>query len=124
MRLSAQVFAATILLVFSSFSGTPAAGDEPQLSFDFGRALECRDITPPEFVDLHPDERLVECTLKLSVYLVSGSISDVGMIRVEVTDADRRLRVAGFSPCTKLESEFAEDLETTKTTESSRSFSA
>jgi hypothetical protein len=101
-----------------------AAGDEPQLNFDFGRALECRDVTAPDFLDSHPDQRVVECTLKLSVYLESGSINDVGMIRVELLDTDRRLRVVGFSPCTKLESEFAEDIETTRTKETSHSISA
>jgi hypothetical protein len=127
MRFSAHSFStlmlAGILVVANSF-GERAAGDEPQLSFDFGRAIECRDVTPPAFLETHPDERVIDCTLRLSVNLAEGSIGDVASIRVEMTDADRRLRVVGFSPCTKLESEFAEDLETTKTKESANTFTA
>jgi hypothetical protein len=116
--------AATAILAITNSSSERAEADEPQLSFDFGRVIECRDVTPPAFLETHPDERVFDCTLRLSVNLSEGSISDVASIRVEITDADRRLRVVGFSPCTKLESEFAEDLETTKTVESTRSFTA
>jgi hypothetical protein len=121
MRFLAHPFwalAATAVLAVTNSSSRPASADEPQLSFDFGRAIECRDVTTPAFLETHPEERIVDCTLRLSVNLAGGSISDVTSIRVEMTDADRRLRVVGFSPCTKLESEFAEDLETTKKTES------
>jgi hypothetical protein len=60
----------------------------------------------------------------VSVSLLSGSIDGVEAIRVEIVDHDDRLRVYGFSPDTRLESEFASDIETTKTTESSHSFAA
>ena len=44
------------------------------------------------------DERIVECTLRLSVSLASGNIGDVESIRVEISDCDQRLRVFDFSP--------------------------
>jgi len=128
--LAQRSFTATLILAlipfsFSTFSmPSAAAAEEPVLAFDFGRTLECRDVTPPEFSEAYPDERIIECTLRLSVNLVSGAIADVEAIRVEISDSDQRLRVFGFSPGTRLESEFADDIVTKKTIESSHSFSA
>lgn len=96
----------------------PATAAEPQLSFDFGRTLECRDVTPPDYAAAYPDERIVECTLQLSVSLARGDIAEVRSLRVEVIDDDRRLRVFSFSPSTQLASELADDIERTTTTES------
>jgi hypothetical protein len=104
-------------------SGDVQAAD-PALTFDFSRALECRDVTPAEFAALYPDDRIVEATLRLSVHLTGGAISDVGEIRVEIVDGDSRLRVHDFAPRTRLESEYADAIETTKTVESNHSFSA
>jgi hypothetical protein len=103
--------------------GQTLAG-EPALDFDFSRTVACRDVTPPELAEMYPDERIVECTLRLSVQLISGAMSDVTEIRVELADCDGRLRVHDFAPRTRLESEFAEAIETTKTVESNHSFSA
>jgi hypothetical protein len=122
---SAHRLLGSTVILLATVEGLPAqAADEPTLAFDFGRTLECRDVTPPEFLEQYPDERLVECTLRLSVYLTSGAASDIDAIRVEVSDADERLRVHSFSPGTRLESEFAADIETTKTVESSYSLEA
>jgi hypothetical protein len=107
---------------WSPLNATPAHAAETGLAFDFGRTIECRDVTPADFVERYPDERIVEATLRLSVYLTSGAISDVETIRVEIGDVDRRLRVHDFSPSTRLESEFADAIETVKTVESSHSF--
>jgi hypothetical protein len=117
-----QFFAVALLLVFTSASRSQAA--EPELTFDFGRTLACRDVTSDEFSKAFPDERVVECTLRLSVHLTAGAMDAVGAVRVEITDCDARLRVHDFSPRTRLESEFSKDIETTKTVESSHSLSA
>jgi hypothetical protein len=122
----ARRFALALFLSYAPLS-TPVAvlhAAEPALSFDFGRTLECRDVTPPEYSEQYPDNRIVECTLRLSVYLASGNIDEVDAIRVEVSDSDRRLRVFDFSPSTRLESALADDITWTKTTESSHSIGA
>ena len=117
-----QLFAAILLLVFTPASHAQA--EEPELAFDFGRTLACRDVTLSDFAEAYPDERVIECTLRLSVHLTAGAIDDVGAIRVEISDCDARLRVHDFSPRTRLESEFSRDIVTTKTVESSHSLSA
>lgn len=99
--------------------GNPATADEPRVQFDFGRTVECLDVTTPEFAEHRPDQRLVECTLRLSVSLSAGDIDDVESLRVEIADCDRRLSVFDFSPCTRLESALSDDIEWTKTVESS-----
>ncbi len=120
-----RVVSLALVLSLSLVSNkSEATAAEPVLSFDFGRTLECRDVTPPEFAEERPDQRIVECTLKLSVYLESGDIHDVQSIRIEIADQDRRLRVFDFSPSTRLESDFSGDIQWTKTTESSHSFTA
>jgi hypothetical protein len=116
--------AAVLLLAASAVPSHRAHGDEPQLAFDFGRTLECRDVTPADFAETYPDERVVEATLRLSVYLSGGDMTDVETIRVELSDCDRRLRVFDFSPSTRLESSLAADVQWTKTTETSHELGA
>ena len=116
--------AAAVILSFVAAAGPEETADAAGLAFDFGRAIECRDVTTPEFSERYPDERVIESTIRLSVYLTSGAMSDVETIRVEIGDVDRRLKVYDFSPSTRLESEFSDDIETVKTTESSHSFEA
>lgn len=117
-----RFFAATLALAASSLSSSDPAhralAAEPQLTFDFGRTLECRDITPTDYAEAYPDERIVECTLRLSVYLAGGDIGDVQALRVEINDCDERLRVFDFGPRTQLSSGLSADVEWTKTTES------
>jgi hypothetical protein len=122
----ARRFALALFLSFAPLSSGQSVvrADEPSLTFDFGRTLECRDVTPPEYTEQYPDERIVECTLRLSVYLVSGDIDEVEAIRVEIADRDRRLRVFHFSPRTRLESSLGEDIEWTRTVETSHSIGA
>jgi hypothetical protein len=119
----------TALLIASSLftadsTSQRAAAADPQLGFDFGRTIECRDVTPPEFAEAYPDERIVECTVRLSVYLEGGDIGDVESLRVEINDCDQRLRVYDFAPRTLLASELAADVEVTTTTESTHEIGA
>jgi hypothetical protein len=113
-----------LVILLSAPAARDARAGEPALAFDFGRTLECRDVTPADFAETYPDERIVECTLRLSVYLTEGDIAEVDSIRVEIADCDRRLRVFDLSPSTRMESALAGDIEWTKTTESSHSLGA
>lgn len=99
--------------------GACSAADEPQLEFDFARTVEARDVTSAEFAEANPGRRIVECTLRLSVYFTGGDVDDVETLRVELADCDRRLQVYDFSPQTRLERSLADDVEWTRTTESS-----
>lgn len=117
-----RLFTAALTLVLYVPPDSSANAVEPVLGFDFGRTIACRDVTPAEYAEAYPDERIVECTLKLSVSLDSGALDDVESIRVEIADSDRRLRVYDFSPSTRLESALAGNIEWTKTTEAGHEF--
>jgi hypothetical protein len=119
-----RLLVTTLLVATAGLSPHGVAASEPVLAFDFGRTLECRDITPQDYAEAYPHERIVEGTLRLSVSLESGDVSDVESIRVEISDRDRRLRVFDFAPGTRLESSLAADVEWTRTTESSREVGA
>lgn len=123
-RSARSFFLVTATLWLAPLSSPPAQADEPVLEFDFGRTVACRDVTPPEYAEQHPDERIIEFPLRLSVYLASGAMSDVDAIRVEITDSDQRLLVRDFAPRTRLESEFSGDIEWTRTTESTHELGA
>jgi hypothetical protein len=123
-----SLYTPALMLVSSIFAASvapqSAAAAEPQLAFDFGRTIECLDVTPPDFAAAYPDERIVECTLRLSVNLAGGDIGDVESLRVEINDCDQRLRVYDFAPRTLLASELSADVEWTKTTESTHEIGA
>lgn len=121
---SSRYFSWILLVAFAPVGAGELQAGEPVLAFDFGRTIEARDITPPEFAELYPGSRIIEAKIRLSVRLESGDIADVSEIRVEINDHDSRLRVHDFAPRTRLESEYAEPIETTTTVESHNSFSA
>lgn len=107
-----------------------ATAAKPVVSFDFGRTAECRDVTA-EFSKstegeqaLLADQKLVELKVRVSVHLISGNISDVEEVRIELSDCDSRIRVENFSPFTRLQSDFSENISVTKTIENGKSLGA
>lgn len=104
-----------------------AMAGKPSIAFDFGRTAECRDVTAAvlselgDESDFYEDRKIVELKLRVSVHLLAGNINDVDEVRVEVGDCDSRIRVRSFSPDTRLQSDFSEDITVTKTTEHGKS---
>jgi hypothetical protein len=110
-------------LLLAASQATVIAG-EPQLAFDFSRVAECVDVSSEAQETLYAGEKLVELKLRVSVHLLSGKIGDVEEVRIELGDADNRLRVHSFSPGTKLTSNYSDDIEWTRTTDDSRELGA
>jgi hypothetical protein len=134
IRLSVVVFG----IGASGYSTNPVNA-APIVKFDYARTVPCRDIThilcsdqpldeqpgeQRENPHLSPDEKVIEMKLRVSVHLISGRLREVDEIRVEVRDCDGRMRVHDFSPTSRMESHFSEDIEWKKTTESSKSLGA
>jgi len=107
-----------------SLTTSSALAGPPSLAFDFGNTAVCREITTEEAASLFSGQKLVELKLRISVHLLAGKISDVEEVRIEIGDCDSRIRVASFSPNTRLESNFSEDITVTKTTENGKSLGA
>ena len=110
-------------ILVSGPAATALAGD-PVIRFDHASTVACTDVTPEGFGRLRPGEKLIEVPLQVSVHLVSGHPAAVEEVRIELSDADHRMQVESFSPETTLESQLADDIKVTKTTESSKSLGA
>ena len=104
-------------------AASPAAANaaEPSLAFDFPRMVECRELPAEEYPQLFAGEKVIEATIQLSVHLYAGDANKVEELRVEIADPDHRMRVVDFSPQTKMESSYSQDIEWTKTTETGHS---
>lgn len=92
-----------------------AAG--PKVGFDLGYMVECRDVTQQAFAILHPDEKVIEANLRVSVRLVKGEEQDIEQLLFEIASPTDRLRVVDFLPKTQVEPESPDGIEVTKTTE-------
>ncbi len=111
-----------LALILGAGGARVALAAAPVIEFDFGRMAECRDVT--EGKDVYPDEKIIELTLRVSVHLLEGDIHDVRELRFEVADGDHRLRVHSFEPGTRLESNLSEDIDWSRTVESTKSLGA
>ncbi|MEM8945248.1 MAG: hypothetical protein AAGD11_08695 [Planctomycetota bacterium] len=117
------------LLIGLSLNVSTASAGRPELTFDFGRTTECHDVTeefaarlPDQHLD--PDQRLIELKLRVSVHLLTGNIKDIDEVRIEISDCDSRLRVESFSPNTRLQSDYSDEISVTKTIEHGHSLGA
>lgn len=112
-----------MLLAISLLSGRAVAAT-PEVQFDTGYLVECRDVTPQAFALLHPREKVVEASLRISVRLAKGEEKDIEELRFEITSPAERLRIIDFLPRTQIESESLDGIEVVKTTESIHSLGA
>ncbi|HVC96174.1 MAG TPA: hypothetical protein VND64_21000 [Pirellulales bacterium] len=96
----------------------------PKVDFDMGYQVECRDVTGQAFALMHPNEKVVEANLRISVRLAQGDERQIEQLLFEITSPGERLRVVDFLPKTQLESEAADGIQVTKTTETTRSLGA
>ncbi|MGI9429325.1 MAG: hypothetical protein ACR2NM_11750 [Bythopirellula sp.] len=111
-------------IVSLSVTVNNASAASPSLAFDFGSTAKCREVVREDASELYPDEKLIELKLRISVHLLAGKIGDVEEVRIEISDCDSRIHVESFSPHTRLESDYSEDITVTKTTEKSKSLGA
>jgi beta-lactamase regulating signal transducer with metallopeptidase domain/tetratricopeptide (TPR) repeat protein len=86
--------------------------------------VECYDVTPRAFALLHPDEKIIEADLRVSVRIEKGEEKDVQQLQFEITSPGERLRVIDFLPRTQIEAGAAASIETIRTTETTRSVGA
>jgi hypothetical protein len=112
------------LLVLAIGAARPAHAVQPKVSFDLGYVVECHDVTPQAFAMLHPDEKVIEANLRLSVRLEKGEEKDVDQLQVEITSPGERLRIIDFLPRTTIEPEAADNIEVVKTSETVRTLGA
>jgi hypothetical protein len=96
----AFVFLAALLM--------PGIGQGAQVAFDVPTAVECRDVTSPEFAAAHPRLKVIEAKVRISARMIEGSLADV----VEFTyvlKTNPMMRITNYLPNTTLESSVADD---------------
>ncbi|HUY31700.1 MAG TPA: hypothetical protein VMV69_02895 [Pirellulales bacterium] len=113
-------FAWAALLVWPA----QARAAQPKVDFDLGYKVECHDVTEQAFALMHPNEKVVEAEVRISVRLARGEEREIEQLLFEITSPGERLRVVDFLPKTQLESDAADGIEVTKTTETTRSVGA
>ena len=47
------------------------------MQFDMPYAVACRDVTPPNYAELHPGYKLMEAKLEISSLLAAGQEKDL-----------------------------------------------
>lgn len=112
------------LLMAAVLVPSTAAAEPPQVEFDLAHALSCEDITPEEFAALHPDEKVIQVTFRVSVRVTAGKEEDLKELIFDITSPEQRLRILDFDPAIELESETTGDVEISKTSETINSLSA
>ncbi len=101
-----------------------ARAESPQIRFDVGRMIPCRDVTTGEFAAVNPHEKVVEAIFRVSVLFQKGELDDIEELIVTIVSPKRRLRVVDFSPKDQRTSEFAGPIETVETNETESSLTA
>lgn len=121
-----QFPAALVLAAFMVSASGPAgfAADDPHVHFDSSAAAECYDVTTPEFVAAHPNEKLIEVRVLVSLLLERGQAEDLGEVVITIDSPQRRLRVIDFEPRTELVSDVAGEIEIVDSSEDSRTHDA
>ena len=80
-----------------------AAG--PDVSFDFARLVEYRDVTPAERIERDPHERLIEVKLPISVRFQGLAGGEIEHLDFEIDGTPAGIRVESFAPATELASD-------------------
>jgi hypothetical protein len=115
---------AALALAVCAQPSTPMHAAQPKVDFDLRYQVECNDVTERAFARSHPDEKMLEAKVRISVRLVCGEEKDIDQLLFEIISPGERLRVIDFLPKTQLESEAADGVQVIKTIETTRSVGA
>lgn len=112
------LFALPLLL---SVAERAVCAETPRVQFDMAPVAVCRDITDEAFVELHPNERLLEARFEVSTLLVAGHEDDLDEFVFRFTSPGKQLRIADYSPKSTLASEYAGTINVEKKNEATKS---
>ena len=106
--LPAFLFVSTVLMSPEVISGTQA--ETVRVEFDVNSMVGCRDVTPREFAETNPDERLVEAKFQVSTLIRSGSENDLIQYLYRIDSPERSLKIVDYLPKTTLATNIVGDL--------------
>jgi hypothetical protein len=87
-------------------------------------AVPCRDVTPLEFAFEHPDLKIIEARVRVSMLLAEGNAADLDELRIEIASPARRLPLFSYSPATTLDTDIVGTVETIASGDTTRSATA
>lgn len=96
----------------------------PEVSFDVPESLVVADVTTNEFLRDHPEQRLFEVKVPVSLLLYQGEADRIRDVVIEIDGAADNLRVHDYTPRTHLQSEFTEPIEQKRSIGTDRSMAA
>lgn len=79
----------------------------PRVSFDIDPLVACRDVTPPDFAEANPDERLVQADVEVSSLIRYGCEGDLIQYFYRVESPEETIRIVDYSPKTTMASDVA-----------------
>ena len=96
-------------LVNVSLTAAAACAGEARVAFDLPAAIECREVTPPEFGIAHPELKVIEGKLRISARLDAGAETQIVDYLYTIVSARQTMRFQDYLPNTLLESKVADD---------------
>ncbi len=96
-------------LVNVSLTAAAACAGEARVAFDLPAAIECREVTPPEFGIAHPELKVIEGKLRISARLDAGAENQIVDYMYTIVSARQTMRFQDYLPNTLLESKVADD---------------
>ncbi|MBI3837864.1 MAG: hypothetical protein HY288_08025 [Planctomycetia bacterium] len=103
-----RILGVTVLFV-STFSLTHSASCGASVVFDLPDTIECREVTPEEFIAAYPNLKVIEAKFRITARVIDGDSSDIVDFLYVLTSADKTMRVHDYLPNTTLESIVADD---------------
>ena len=94
--------AVAAVLAGMALAASAAQADAPRVQFDVAPAVACRDVTPPEFSEVNPDERLVEARFQISALMHLGNEDDLVEFLYVIDSPQRTMQVEDYLPKTTL----------------------
>jgi hypothetical protein len=101
------VFGCLTVIVALTISPFIARAEVPRVFFDMPYVVACRDVTPSEFAESNPSEKLVEARFQISSLLASGSEQDLVQFFYRIDSPQRTFAISDYLPKTLHESAIA-----------------
>ena len=98
------------VVVFAALMPGGVYAQSPLVHFDMNPAVACRDVTPPEFAEANPDERLVEARFEISALIRQVNYDTLLHFFYRLETQEDSVSVADYLPKTTLASDQASNV--------------
>lgn len=118
----------SLLLILSlsiaNFITAVARSEPPRVRFDVGQMIECHDVTPDDFAESNPDERIVKAAIEVSTLIEDGGDNDLLELLYRFETSGGPISIVDYEPKTTLGTQHAGNISIEKKTGSEQSIGA